>query len=185
VCERKTRPGRPPVSATGPDEDDTVRDLLAPIGDSAFFESLRGSSSLLAYPTILFLHTMGMALVVGLSAAVDLRLLGFAPRVPLAPIARIFPWMWAGFVINALSGSVLLFLDLSKLNLVFYTKILFIALALTNLWLLRTRVFADPRVDEKPLTGEIRLLAFTSIVFWVGAITGGRLMAYLAPPPGF
>ena len=52
-------------------------------------------------------HAIGMAILVGLSSAVALRILGFAPRLPLAPMEELFPLMYTGFWINAVSGAVL------------------------------------------------------------------------------
>ena len=63
---------------------------------------------------------------------------------------------------------------------VFYVKLTLIALALTVLMRIRRIVFdehateaRDPRPERRPA------LALTSLVLWVGAITAGRLMAYL------
>jgi len=49
---------------------------------------MRESDSIWGYPTILFLHTLGLAILVGLTAAIDFRVLGFAEQLPLAPLAR-------------------------------------------------------------------------------------------------
>jgi hypothetical protein len=161
-------------------------DFLQWIEQTGLATWVRESSSLWAYPTILFLHTIGLATVVGLNAAIDLRLLGFAPEVPLSPMARFFPIMRAGFAVNALSGTALLIADAStKLaNPVFYVKLVFIALALINMRLLRTQVFEDPLVDKRPLISNARILAFTSLIFWIGATAAGRLMAYIGPVSG-
>ena len=43
----------------------------------------RESTSIFAFPTFLIVHAVGMALVAGMNAAIDLRILGFAPHVPL------------------------------------------------------------------------------------------------------
>jgi hypothetical protein len=45
-------------------------------------------------------------------------------------------------------------------------------------------VFDDPQVDAQPLSSQARLLAATSLIFWVGATTAGRLMAYIGPVAG-
>src|SRR5205809_423377 len=92
---------------------------------------VRESSSLWAYPTVLFLHTLGMAIVAGLSTAIDLRILGLAPGVPVSPLEKLFPLIWIGFWINAFSGTLLLMADATTkfLNPVFYVKLTFIALA--------------------------------------------------------
>src|SRR5690242_2040642 len=88
------------------------------------------SGSLLAYPTILLLHTYGMAVLVGLVGAIDLRVLGFAPAMPLAPLERFFPAVWTAFWINVLSGALLVISEATKLaNLDFAVKMLFIVAA--------------------------------------------------------
>jgi hypothetical protein len=127
-----------------------------------------------------------MATVVGVNAGIDLRILGFAPELPLAPMMRLFPVMWFAFAINAVSGTGLLIADATtKLtNPVFYVKIVFIALALINLRLVKTRVVCDPLIDKNPMSVNAKILAVTSLIFWLGAITAGRLMAYLGPVSG-
>jgi len=39
---------------------------------------------------------------------IDLRLLGFAMRIPLASMRTLFRYLWLGFWINAVSGVMLL-----------------------------------------------------------------------------
>lgn len=58
---------------------------------------LRESPSLLAFPSVIVLHTVGLAFLVGTNVAVDLRILGFASRISLTPMERLFPVMWSGF----------------------------------------------------------------------------------------
>ena len=145
---------------------------------------LRESESLLAFPTTLLMHTMGLALLVGLNTAIDLRLLGFVPRVPLAPMEKLFPLMWIGFWINAISGSLLLTADASRKFATpdFYVKMIFVALGAINLVVMRSHVFHDPGLDKTPISLNAKMLAVTSLIFWTGAITAGRLLAYLGPP---
>jgi hypothetical protein len=161
-------------------------DFLASVEGSTLATWIRESNSIWAYPTVLFLHSIGMATVVGVSAGIDLRILGFAPDLPLASMLRFFPIIWAAFAINALSGTALLIADATtKLtNPVFYVKIVFIALALINLRLVKTRVVRDPLIDKDGVSAHAKLLAATSLFFWIGAITAGRLMAYLGPVSG-
>src|SRR5882757_5198685 len=85
--------------------------LLGQIEHSGVVTWVHESTSILAYPSILLLHTIGMALVVGIAAAIDLRILGFAPAVPLAPMEKFLPVLWTGFWINAVTGTVLFALD--------------------------------------------------------------------------
>ena len=127
-----------------------------------------------------------MGLVVGISAGIDLRILGIAPALPLAPMEKFFPILWIGFWINAVTGTLLLMADATTkmANPDFYVKMVFIALALINLRMLRTRVFRDPLIDKGPLSANVKILAVLSLFFWLGAITSGRLMAYVGPVSG-
>jgi hypothetical protein len=45
-------------------------------------------------------------------------------------------------------------------------------------------VFADPNLDRGPLPSNAKLLAILSLFFWLGAITAGRLLAYVGPVSG-
>jgi hypothetical protein len=133
---------------------------------TAFSTWVRESASVFAFPTILSLHTVGMGLVAGLSAAIALRILGFAPQVPFAEMKRFLPVMWFGFWLNAVSGVALLIGYPTKAltNPVFYLKLMFIALAVTS------AVKAMPKASK--------LWASMSLAGWTGAITAGRLLAY-------
>ena len=52
------------------------------------------SSSLWAFPMFLFMHTLGMSVVAGGSAAIDFALLGFWPRNSLKSLKNVFPYSW-------------------------------------------------------------------------------------------
>src|SRR3954466_16398788 len=99
----------------------------------------RESESIWAYPTILFLHTLGLGLLVGFTTAIDFRILGFSPRLPLAPMGRYFRVVWIGFWINALSGTALLVMAPNKLtNPTFAVKMACILLGVvTTMWIKR------------------------------------------------
>jgi hypothetical protein len=49
----------------------------------------------------------------GLSAGIDLCLLGFAPKVPSASLRQLYPVVWLAFAISAVSGTILLLADAS------------------------------------------------------------------------
>ena len=148
-------------------------EFLSHLEQAAFFAWVRESRSLLAYPGILLLHTLGMAVVVGLIGGIDLRILGFAPALPLAPMRKFLPVMWAAFAVNAVTGTILLAADAT-------TK-----LAVILQWLIDTRVFTNPVVDDMiPLPRQTKVLAAASLVCWLGAITAGRLLAYVGPVSG-
>jgi hypothetical protein len=142
---------------------------------------VRESISLWAYPTILAFHAVGLAFLVGGSAAVDLRLLGVAPELPLTPIKKFFPVIVAGFWVNALTGGLLLIASATTMltSVVFWIKLVFIALAVATVVLIKARVFGDEASLEAGRIPRIgKVLAIASLTCWVGAIVAGRLTAY-------
>jgi hypothetical protein len=151
------------------------------IQNSAYAVWVRESPSILAFTSILSLHAMGLAIVVGINFVVALRLLGFVPAIPVPPLRKLFPWMYFGFAVNALSGLSLLAANLNNdiHNWMFFVKLSMILCAMINLELTRLRIFDTPGVLESPdLTARARKFAIASIVFWSLAIVAGRLTEY-------
>lgn len=148
--------------------------LVGQIEQSGAATWIRESGVLYGYPLILFLHTLGLSTLVGLSSAIDLRLLGFASGIPLASLGRIFWLMWAGFGLTAATGILLFVADATKhaSNPAFFVKLVFVLLAVTTLALTWTRVFRGQHSGK--------MLAALSLACWFGALSAGRLMAYIA-----
>src|SRR5512146_1022530 len=133
--------------------------FLATLEHSAFGIWVREAPTIWAYATILFLHTVGLGFVVGANVAIDLRILGVARDMPLAPMRKLFPWMWAGFIVNALSGVALLIADATtKLgNPVFLVKMAFITLGVVNMGWSKRKLFDDPAsLEQCPPTSHAR-----------------------------
>ncbi len=160
-----------------------------------FFKSLeqlplsvwvRESGSIWSYPTILLLHTLGMSIVAGGSAIVDLVILGAWPRTPIKPLERFYPLLWSGFWLNAVTGTILLLADAtSKLtNWDFYVKMSFIFIGTWVLYRMRGVVFDDPGLDRAPVPLRAKAFAWASLICWFLAITAGRLLAYVGPGSG-
>ncbi len=137
------------------------------------------SSSVFAFPTILVFHTLGMALLVGASAVIDLRMLGFAPHIRVSVMERFFPVLKIGFVMNALSGILLLIAYPTKAltNPLFYVKLACIGLAIWVMLMIRG-VLLDPQIDQRALSQREKRLAALSLVLWTMAIAFGRLLEY-------
>jgi hypothetical protein len=74
---------------------------------TAFSVWVRESPSIFAFPIILAVHTIGLGLLAGINVALDLRMLGFAARIPPAEFRRFWPLMWAGLCLNVISGLAL------------------------------------------------------------------------------
>jgi hypothetical protein len=144
------------------------------------------SGSIWAYPTILTVHTIGMGIVAGIAAIINLRLLGVSPGIPIRPLEKLYPLMWSGFWINAVTGTTLMIADATtKLtNPDFYVKMVFVFSGVALIGIMRKKVFRDPNLDKGPVPAGVKQLAWLSLACWIGAITAGRLLAYLGPVSG-
>src|ERR1044072_9037334 len=155
--------------------------------DTPFAHWVASDPSLLAYPTILTLHTVGMAIVVGTCVIMDLRLLGIAADVPLTALTRAPRLVWTGFLINAATGIALCTTDAEHkaTQTVFFVKLSLIFLALAVYARMRRLVFrgsachAAAGGEGGPLPREVTALAILSLILWTGATVAGRLLAYL------
>jgi hypothetical protein len=150
-----------------------MESILAQLEQSGLATWIRESGVLYGYPLILFLHTLGLSTLVGISSMIDLRLLGIGRGIPLKSLEKTFVLMWAGFALTAATGSLLFMADARKhaSNPAFYLKLLFVALAIVTLVQIRSRVFRDH--------GKGRMLAAGSLACWLVAISAARLMAYI------
>ena len=148
--------------------------------DSAFTDWFLGSESIWTYPTVLTLHTIGMAILVGASFVVHLRVLQVASGIPLQRLQQLYRFVWIGFIINLATGLVLFVTQAADrvVDPVFYVKIGSIAMALWFGALVKRRAI-DPGVVSPGATRQSRSLAAASLGLWVVAIVAGRLMAYL------
>jgi uncharacterized protein DUF6644 len=161
-------------------------DFLVSLEQSRFSVWVRESGSLLAFPTILLLHTYGMAVLVGIVVVIDLRILGFAPALPLAPLEKFLPMLWVAFWINAVTGTILLLADATTkmTNPDFLVKMAFIACGVIVQRMIEKRVFQREQTANRPAPANTRMLAVASLICWLGAITAGRLLAYVGPVSG-
>ncbi len=155
--------------------------MLEAIENSAYAVWVRESPSIFAYTSILSLHAIGLAIIVGINYLIALRLLGFVPGIPLPSLRKLFPWMYLGFAINAFSGGSLLAANLTTDlgNWLFIAKLIFIAFAMVNLELTRMWVFDKPVVAAPgELPQRSRAVAIGAFVLWGLAMVAGRFTAY-------
>src|SRR5688572_15603 len=142
--------------------------FLSWLEELSFSRWLNESPSVWGYPMFLFMHTLGMSVVAGGSAVVNLAILGVWPRAPLQPLARLFPVLIWGFVINAVTGISIFLKDASSYgrNLDFYVKLVFVFGGMWLLLRLRDRIFGDPQLDA-PVSPRAKRLACASLVCWL------------------
>jgi uncharacterized membrane protein len=125
------------------------------------------------------LHFIGLAILIGTVGILDLRILGFANQIPIAPLHRLVPWAMAGFGINLVTG-VLAFTGMDQ----YYTYDWAFWLKMLAIMLLGVNVAAfylagafesikglGPGEDAPPFA---KFIAATSLFLWFAVITLGR-----------
>lgn len=166
-----------------------MTEFLAAIENSHLSVWMRESPSIWAYPTVLTLHTIGLALLVGANMALDLRILGFASAIPFESLRGLFRTMWIGFWINLASGVLLFVADATGKGStrLFIGKLALVAVGVVGIPFTRRAVYGSrgaapaaatvgplPRAPERATRWAV-----ASIVVWLAAIAAGRLMAYI------
>ncbi len=155
-------------------------ELLAALQASALSTWVREASTIWAYPTILTLHTIGLGVLVGVNAAVDLRVLGFGSRIPLEPMEKFFPAMWAGFWVNAVTGLMLFAADpIEKgTTVLFMIKLGLVVAGVALMVALRRTVYRRQAAPPLAVSRVAKAFAAASLLVWVTATAAGRMMAY-------
>jgi hypothetical protein len=142
-----------------------------------------------AYPAFLTAHGLGMAVVVGLTLMVALRILGYPEQLALSGYRPAIRLGIAAFIVNATSGTLLFVADAVTLwpNPAFQFKLVAIVIGILALWLMvrgamRRAAALEARGETFVATGSEKAVAILTIVIWCAAvIVSGRLIAYLAP----
>jgi hypothetical protein len=152
--------------------------------------------SVFLFPMIESTHVIGLSLVFGTIAIIDLRLLGIAStqRSFQRMASDILKWTWGAFALTALTGSLMFITNASVYyhNLFFRMKMLL--LALTGINMLFFELTAGRTIhgwDQAPSAPRAgKAVAALSLAMWIGIICMGRLIGFttsrateVAPPP--
>lgn len=128
-------------------------------------------------------HYLGLAMLVGGIMVIDLRILGVAKSLPVRSVLGLLPWVWAGLVVNVLTGSLMFIYGAENFGTsrVFWLKMSFMVLAGLNALLfqiLSTRSGED-WVSTERVPVPAKAVATLSFVLWICVVTTGRWMAYV------
>ena len=135
-------------------------------------------------PIIQTVHIIGIAVVMGSIALLNLRILGLAiPSQSIQELSRrVLPWFWIALVSNVISGAVFVLARPARYfnNPVFVWKmgLLIAMLALVVLFIQWYRRHPETWDVEKP-KAACKLLALGILLLLLGICTGGRWIAYL------
>lgn len=139
------------------------------------------------YPAVETVHIVGIGLLFGSIAILDLRLLGFSKSISVRRLAsHVLPWTAAAFLLIVPSGLMMFTAHASDFvsSPVFVVKVCLIMAAGLNAALFHTAVFPSVDVwdsEEMRKLGappSARACAAASLLIWISVIACGRLLAY-------
>jgi hypothetical protein len=140
--------------------------------------------SLFAFPLIESAHVIGLTLVFGTIAIIDLRLLGVASteRSFQRLASDTLKWTWAAFAVTALTGALMFMTNATVYfhNVYFRAKIVLLLLAAINVLVFEvTAGRTIQRWDQAPSAPPLgRAIATVSLVVWVAVIVAGRMIGF-------
>ena len=134
------------------------------------------------YSSVSVVHYFTLFVMVGTGVIVDLRVLGLAARrKPAAKFAeQVYPWMWGAFWLAVLSGALMAATDAGDYlpDTVFRVKMSLIVLAVIFTMVVEHGIPQWGDAPSIPASGK--LLAFLSLLFWVGSILAGVEIAAIS-----
>lgn len=133
------------------------------------------------WPAAEDLHFIGLSLLFGVVALINLRMLGLMRQVSFAAFHRLLPWGFLGLILNTVTGM-MFFIALPDQyidNIAFHWKMGLLVLAGFNL--LYVTMFDQPWAvgpgEDAPLSEKA--IAVSAIVLWLGVIYFGRMLPFL------
>lgn len=140
--------------------------------------------SLWLYPAVEIVHLVGIGLLFGSIAVVDLRLLGLSRALSVRQLAgHALPWTLASFALIVPSGLAMFVAHASDLiaSPVFALKMVLLLAAGLNAALFHVLSYRSvARWDRgQPPPAGARASAAASLAIWISIIACGRLLAYL------
>lgn len=137
-----------------------------------------------AFPTIETIHVIALVTVLGTLLVMDLRLLGVASgNVAVTRMSQdTLPWTWAGFVVAAISGSLLFISKASTymVNPYFLVKMSLIAVAGLNMLYFHYVTYKTvENWDSSPqIPSSAKWAAAMSLIFWLVIVFCGRAIGF-------
>lgn len=160
----------------------SVHSLLIDLQGTPIATAIREEGRL--FPLIECVHVLAITFVVGTVAMVDLRLLGVASRTrAVSRLTReILPWTWGGFVVAAVTGTLMFSSAAVKYfdNIPFRLKFAVMVLAGINMVVFHAATHRSVgQWDEhaSPPLGA-KVAGALSILCWLGVIAAGRWIGF-------
>lgn len=135
------------------------------------------------YPIMIMLHSLGLAIMVGLSVVLSLRVLGAFSAIPFSSLYRLLQVAWVGFIINFVSGGSLFAANATGLivHQVFLMKMAMVILGAILVAIMQSMIKTAMATGkgEAAAGTNLKVMAWLTIVAWTIAMVTGRMIAYL------
>ena len=165
----------------------SLANFLQWLHDTQFSSTIR--DSLWTEPIVETIHVLTLTLFLGFAILLDMRLLGVAMRRRRISelLAQFNPWLFVGFAIMVISGTILFCGDPVAFYSTTFFKVKMIMLVLAGVNVLVFNATIGRRVAEWDLAPSTppaaKTAAVVSIVLWILIVAAGRGIAYALPPP--
>ena len=154
--------------------------LLVILESTAFSEWVL--TSMLGFPTLIALHSIGMAVAAGLTIVVAIYLNGYLAGIAEANLPRFLRLATWGFLLNLVTGLALFVARGTDYiaNGTFLVKMLLVGISAVILFWLRNRLTVLVNASRAPCDDSAaRRLSLVCVATWVGAVVAGRLIVYI------
>jgi uncharacterized membrane protein len=131
------------------------------------------------WATMMVVHFVGLSLIIGVVGAIDLRIMGFARELPLAPLHRLLPLAMVGLGLNFVTGM-LAFIGMPvyyAADIAFWFKLgALMLLGVNALLFYMTGVFdsVEHLGPGEDATLSAKIVAASSLLLWFAVIISGR-----------
>lgn len=135
------------------------------------------------WPAAEVIHFFGLALVLGIVGLLDLRLMGFLPRIPIGALHEMVPFALGGFAVNVISGTVFLVGHPEQYvhNVSWWLKVASLAVAGANA-LVFERLYARQTLGQEvgePMPTAVRWIGAISMASWLSVLYWGRMLPFV------
>ena len=135
------------------------------------------------YPVMITLHSLGLAIMVGLSVVLSLRVLGMFSAIPYSSLQRLLKIAWVGFIINFISGTCLFAANAEGLIVdpYFLIKMGMVILGAVLVGIMQSMIKTALATggSQTDASLNLKIVAVAAIACWTVGMVTGRLIAYL------
>jgi len=135
------------------------------------------------WASMMVMHFVGLSLIIGVVGAINLRIMGFAKELPLAPLHRLLPLAMAGLGINVVTGM-LAFIGMPTYyaaDIAFWFKLAALMLLGLNVAIFYlTGIFhrVERLAPGQDAALSAKIVAASSLALWFTVIIAGRYIQH-------